>query len=208
MGQKINPLGFRIGISKEHNAFWYAKSRKYYSLVKQDIFIRNFITEKMSSDLVSNILIKRKLNLVYINVYVGKANNLLKGSGVNNISLDLSRLLLFNFNSHLSSFNIIEIANPDASASLISEFIKQQLEKRVPFRKIIKTAIIKVQQPFVKGIKIQISGRLNGAEIARTEWVREGQVPLHTLRANIDYYNGKARTIFGVLGIKVWLYLV
>nr|YP_009538691.1 ribosomal protein S3 [Phacus pleuronectes]AYQ93682.1 ribosomal protein S3 [Phacus pleuronectes] len=209
MGQKINSLGFRIGITSKHNSFWYAKPNSYSYFVKQDIFIRNYIKKVLLGHFVFNIVIRRKANLINIVVYVLKNSVFLKEDVGRKLITDLSLQLLIKFDAKLSSLNFVEVSNTDFLSSLLAEFIKQQLEKRVPFRKVIKMSIVKVRQlsDKIKGIKIQISGRLNGAEIARTEWVREGRVPLHTLRANIDYSFTIAQTVFGVLGIKVWLYM-
>jgi small subunit ribosomal protein S3 len=147
---------------------------------------------------ISNIEIKRKLNFILINIFVLKPSIVM---GVNEDKLfklrnDLSNLLLKSFGSRDITVNVIEITNPDSDPRILAEFMRQQLEKRVPFRRVMKTAILKAQKAGVKGIKVQVAGRLNGAEIARTEWVREGQVPLHTLRANIDYCSYKARLIY------------
>lgn len=198
MGQKVNPLGFRMGISKEHNSFWYSKPSNYSFYVKQDFFIRNFIKEKMLGSFFSNIIIKRKLNDVSILVYSTKNSSFFKDNSVKKLIDELSIRLLISFNSKLISLNVFEVENVDSSAAFVAELIRQQLEKRVPFRKVIKNAISKVQQSGsnIKGVKVQVSGRLNGAEIARTEWVREGQVPLHTIRANIDYSISRARLIY------------
>lgn len=164
----------------------------------------------MKKYFVSNILIKRKLNEVDIIVFVAKSDSLFKENFIKDFTDDVSSFINLRFNSRLVLFNIVEISDLDSSSSFIAFFIKEQLEKRVPFRKVIKNAILKVQQSgsFVKGIKVQISGRLNGAEIARTEWVREGQVPLHTIRADIDYSTTTAYTVFGIIGIKVWVYKI
>lgn len=197
MGQKVNPLGFRIGISKEHNSFWYSKPNSYSSFIKQDYFIRNYIREKMNGSFFSNIIIKRKFNDISILIYASKTSSFFKDNSIKKLTDELAELLIRKFNSKLVSLNVFEVDNIDSSAPYVAELIKQQLEKRVPFRRVIKNAITKVQESSsnVKGIKIQISGRLNGAEIARTEWVREGQVPLHTLKANIDYSIARARLI-------------
>lgn len=145
---------------------------------------------------ISNVVIKRKLDLVNVHVYLAKPNVLFKDENFQKFTKTFSNVLYDKFSSHLGSVNVVEVVNPDASAFLLAEFMKQQLEKRVPFRRVMKSAILKATQANVKGIKIQISGRLNGTEIARTEWIREGQVPLHTLRANIDYCNHTALLFF------------
>lgn len=149
----------------------------------------------MSDSGVSHIEIRRKLNFLVINIFVAKPSLVLgpNKSGLYSLRTDLSKALNSLFTSRDLILNVVEVLNPDTNARFLAEFIRQQLEKRIPFRRIIKSAVQKAQKGGVKGVKIQISGRLNGAEIARTEWVREGQVPLHTLKADIDYINYKAR---------------
>nr|YP_009540999.1 ribosomal protein S3 [Discoplastis spathirhyncha]AYQ93494.1 ribosomal protein S3 [Discoplastis spathirhyncha] len=210
MGQKVHPIGFRLGISKDHNSFWYAKSNKYIYLLQEDIFVRNYINKEFSQAGLSQIVIKRKLNSLNVSIYSARPSLILGNNGENldKFRKSLSFSLENRFINRDIQINVIEIVNQDSCSSLLAEFIQQQLEKRVPFRRVIKSTIVKAQQAGIKGIKIQISGRLNGAEIARTEWVREGQIPLHTLKANIDYCNYKAHTIYGILGIKVWVYKI
>lgn len=159
---------------------------------------------------MSQIVIKRKLNTLDVSIYSSKPSLILgtNGDNLESFRKRLSVLLERDFVDRDICLNVIEVLNQDSCSSLLAEFIQQQLEKRVPFRRVIKSSVTKAQQAGIKGIKIQISGRLNGAEIARTEWVREGQIPLHTLKANIDYCNHKAHTIYGILGIKVWVYTV
>ena len=144
---------------------------------------------------VSRIFIKRKLNLVSIEVYLVKLGNIFNNSIVEDLTKKLSKLLLRHFKCTITAFNIVEITNVDTCSALVADSVKSQLEKRLPFRKVIKSAITKCLKSGVKGVKIQVSGRLNGAEIARSEWIRQGQVPLHTLRANIDYCSAKAHVI-------------
>lgn len=152
----------------------------------------------MSEICVSKIEISRKLNFLNVNIFVSKPSFVMgvNGSKLYDLRNKLSKILNLNFVSRDLTINVLEIVNPDSNSVILADFIRQQLEKRLPFRRIIKTAILKAQKAGVKGIKVQIAGRLNGAEIARTEWVREGQVPLHTLKANIDYFNCKALVIF------------
>ena len=166
-------------------------------MLKEDVFIRNFITNKLSENFISLIEIKRKSDFLFIDIYVSKPGSVVGNNGIKLIELQnsLSLGLAKNFSSRNLTINVLEVVSPDLNSRFLADFIRQQLEKRVPFRRVIKSAILKAQKAGAKGIKIQISGRLNGAEIARTEWVREGQVPLHTLKANIDYYNHKAHLI-------------
>lgn len=148
--------------------------------------------DKLLDSGVARILIKRKSSLLNLIVYLSKPNIIFKDNKFDILTQELSSLLKDKYNSYLNSWNIIEVVNPDACSSLLAEFVKQQLEKRIAFRKVMKAAVLKAQQAGVKGVKIQITGRLNGTEIARTEWIREGRVPLHTLRANIDYCSSNA----------------
>lgn len=158
------------------------------------MYIRNFIYQELSEVCIADIEIKRKLDFLTINIHVVKANLIMgtDGSRLYDLKNKLSKNLAWKFNNRNITINLIEIINPDTSSKLLADFIRQQLEKRIPFRRIMKTAILKAQKAGISGIKIQVAGRLNGAEIARTEWIREGQVPLHTLKANIDYCNYKA----------------
>lgn len=209
MGQKVHPIGFRIGISKNHKSFWYSDLKSYSKLLKTDNFIRNYLDEKLKETTpISDIEINRKSGSLIINIYATNTNQLLKGGNSELIKLqsELSEKLSETLDKKDLVINIIEIVNPDGNARILANFIRQQLEKRTPFRRAMKNAITKAEKSNVKGIKVQVSGRLNGAEIARTEWIREGRVPLHTLKANIDYYNDKAQTLYGILGIKVWVY--
>lgn len=198
MGQKVHPLGFRIGVSKEHSSIWYSAPKNYFSFLKEDSFIRDFITKSLSEVCISDIVINRKLNFLIVNIYVSKPSFVLgvNGSKLYELRNNLLKCLSLYFVTRDLTLNVIEIINPDSNSRILADFIRQQLEKRLPFRRIIKSTILKAQKAGVKGIKVQIAGRLNGAEIARTEWVREGQVPLHTLKANIDYFNCNALVIF------------
>nr|YP_010700101.1 ribosomal protein S3 [Colacium mucronatum]WCH63247.1 ribosomal protein S3 [Colacium mucronatum] len=210
MGQKINPIGFRIGITKKHSSFWYSKPKNYSFYVKEDIFIRDYITNMFKITPISKIEIKRQLTSLEVNLHVAKSNFVLrtKKSELFTLRNNLSSLIATNFASRKLTLNLVDIKNPDLDARFLADFARNQLEKRVPFRRVIRSTIIKAQKANAKGIKAQISGRLNGTEIARTEWTREGQVPLHTLKANIDYCSCKAQTIYGILGIKIWVYIL
>lgn len=194
MGQKVHPLGFRVGISRNHSSVWYSNPKKYSLSLKEDSFIRNFVKKNLAGTFISEIDIKRKLNFLTVDIYVIKPGAVLgtNGSKLFELKNKLSSSLAKDFVSYDLTINVLEITNPDSNSRVLSDFIRQQLESRVPFRRVMKAAILKAQKAGVKGIKVQISGRLNGAEIARTEWAREGQVPLHTLRANIDYFNSTA----------------
>ena len=208
MGQKIHPEGFRIGISKPHKSYWYSNTLDYKKTIKEDWFIREFLNTAFKEAVISEIEIKRKVNDIYINLYVLKPNLIMEKDGLKlyETKTKLNDTLKKNFVERNLTFNVIEIPNPNSNAKILANNIREQLEKRIPFRKAMKAIISKAKKSKIKGIKVQVSGRLNGAEIARTEWMRDGQVPLHTLKANIDYCNYKAQTLYGILGIKIWIY--
>jgi small subunit ribosomal protein S3 len=207
VGQKVNPLGFRLGITKKAHSDWFASRNSYASLLEQDYKVRSYVDKKLSNRGISRVEIKRDSGQVDINFYTSRPGMLVGRSG-ESIEAIRSDLLLILGNSIQLHLNVFDVPKVDADAKLVADFIVQQLQKRVAFRRVLRTAIQKIQSsPSIKGVKLQIAGRLNGAEIARTEWVREGRVPLQTLRANIDYCSCQAHTIYGVLGIKVWIFL-
>jgi len=211
VGQKIHPLGFRLGISKKHSAQWFAKPNQYSDLVDQDRKIREAInkfeygTHKISESGLARIEIQRRGNQIDIHLWTVRPGLIVgkNGAGIEELHQFLKNKLKIDGRILL---NIHEIKEPDLNAFLVAQSIAQQLEKRVAFRRAMRQAVQKVNKAGVLGIKVQIGGRLNGAEIARTEWMREGRVPLQTLRANIDYATARAQTIYGVLGIKVWIF--
>lgn len=205
MGQKTHPLGFRIGITQKHKSSWFSDTKKYSRLLQEDHIIRSYIEKKLKAASIANIQINRKVDQVEIEIKTARPGIVLGklGAGIENLRQEINTKLK---NQKLIRINIVEITEPDEEATLIAEFISQQLEKRVTFRRSVRQAIQRAQKAHVQGIKVQVSGRLNGAEIARSEWLREGRVPLQTLRANIDYSYKRAQTIYGVLGIKVWLF--
>lgn len=192
---------------RKHNACWFANNKTYSKLLEEDIFIRKYLTDRLKDLPISNIFIKRKLNTVNIDIYLVKTGFLFTNDSLNLLISDLSKRLYANFSTSLGSLNVIEVVNVDVCSYLVADSIKRQLEKRLPFRKIIKSAISKSLKAGVKGVKIQISGRLNGAEIARSEWIRQGQVPLHTLRANVDYCSCTARLNFE-FGICIFIFWI
>ena len=205
MGQKIHPSGFRIGITQNHKSSWFTNFNQYSLLIKEDHQIRSYIKQKLNKASISLINIERKIDQIEINVYTAKPGIILgkMGTGIESLRQELLNKI------HIKQkirINIIEITEPDQDALLLAEWIAQQLEKRIAFRRAVRQGIQRAQKANIKGIKIQVGGRLNGAEIARKEWVREGRVPLQTLRANIDYAYTRAQTIYGILGIKVWLF--
>ena len=202
MGQKVNPIGFRLGITRTWDSRWYSK-REYAKLLHEDIALRKYLKEKLHGAGISRIEIERAANKVKINVHTARPGIVIgkKGSGVEAIKMDVQKL-----SKNEVLLNIIEVKKPEANATLIAENVASQLEKRVAFRRAMKKCMTSAFKQGIKGIKIRVSGRLGGAEIARTEWYSEDSVPLHTLRANIDYGTAEARTTYGVIGVKAWVY--
>lgn len=205
MGQKIHPTGFRLGVTKEHRSRWYADTKRYPELLQEDHQIRQYIQKELNNAGISEVRIERKADQIDLEIHTARPGVVVGrgGSGIEKLRSDLQNFLGSNRQIRV---NVVEVSRVDADAVLIAEYITQQLERRVSFRRVVRQAIQRAQRAEVKGIKIQVSGRLNGAEIARTEWTREGRVPLHTLRADIDYAYRTARTIYGILGIKVWVF--
>jgi len=205
MGQKIHPIGFRLGITKEHKSCWYADSKRYPQLVQEDQLIRKYVEKQLGNAGIADIRIERKADQIELGIHTARPGVVVGrgGAGIEQLRVGLQKHLGGNRQIRI---NVIEVARVDAEAALIAEYIAQQLERRVSFRRVVRQAIQRAQRAEVKGIKIQVSGRLNGAEIARTEWVREGRVPLHTLRADIDYSYRTAKTTYGILGVKVWIF--
>ncbi|NET87190.1 MAG: 30S ribosomal protein S3 [Kamptonema sp. SIO1D9] len=205
MGQKIHPIGFRLGITKEHLSRWYADTKRYPELLQEDQQIRQYVDRNLNNAGISQVRIERKADQIDLEIYTARPGVVVGrgGSGIESLRTGLQELL---GGSRQIRINVIEVARVDADAALIAEYIAQQLERRVSFRRVVRQAIQRAQKAEVQGIKVQVSGRLNGAEIARTEWTREGRVPLHTLRADIDYAYRTARTIYGILGVKVWIF--
>ncbi|MBE9169494.1 30S ribosomal protein S3 [Pleurocapsales cyanobacterium LEGE 06147] len=205
MGQKIHPVGFRLGITKEHQSCWYADTKRYPELLQEDHLIRQYIAKELNNAGISQVQIERKADQIDLAIHTARPGVVVGrgGSGIEKLRTELQDKV---GNNRQIRINVIEVARVDADAALIAEYITQQLERRVSFRRVVRQAIQRAQRAEVQGIKIQIGGRLNGAEIARTEWVREGRVPLHTLRADIDYAYRTALTIYGILGVKVWVF--
>lgn len=207
MGQKTHPLGFRLGITQQHKSTWYANFNQYAILLNEDDKIRVYLNKFTKTASISNIQIHRNGlgNQVQLNIETGRPGVLVgeKGLGIENLLKNVKNLLP---NNRQITINIIEVEKINLNAALIADLVVKQLEERIAFKRAIREAMQATQEDNVNGIKIQVSGRLNGAEIARSEWVREGRVPLQTLRADIDYSTKEANTIYGVLGIKVWLF--
>jgi len=207
MGQKTHPLGFRLGITQDHRSKWYANFNQYADVLKEDDKIRTYLNTISKANSISKVLINRNgLNdQIQLNIETGKPGILVGdlGKGLENLLANIKKILPSN---RQLTINIFEVERVDLDASLLADLVVEQLEKRIAFRRAIREALQRAQKQNVNGIKIQVSGRLNGAEIARSEWIREGRVPLQTLRADIDYATKEAHTIYGVLGIKVWLF--
>jgi small subunit ribosomal protein S3 len=207
MGQKTHPLGFRLGIIQNHKSTWYANFKKYSNILQEDDQIRTYISTISKVNSISNIQINRNgLNdQIQLNIETGKPGILVGNLGVGLETL-LNKIKKILPEDRQLTINVFEVEKVDLNASLLADLVAEQLEKRIAFRRAIREALQRAQKQNVNGIKIQVSGRLNGAEIARSEWIREGRVPLQTLRADIDYATKEANTIYGVLGIKVWLF--
>ena len=207
MGQKTHPLGFRLGITQDHKSTWYANFNQYANVLKEDNMIRTYIDTISKVNSISNVKINRNgLNdQIQLNIETGKPGILVGdlGSGLENLLNKIKKILP---GSRQLTINVLEVEKVDLDATLLADLVAEQLEKRVAFKRAMREALQRAEKQNVKGIKIQVSGRLNGAEIARSEWVREGRVPLQTLRADIDYATKEANTIYGVLGIKIWLF--
>lgn len=203
MGQKVNPVGFRIGITRTWDSRWFGK-RDYAKLLHEDIKLRDYLKGKLYGAGIARIEIERAANnKVKINVHTARPGIVIgkKGAGVESLKEEVQKL-----SKNEVFLNIIEVKKPEANATLIAENVASQLEKRVAFRRAMKKCMTAAFKQGIKGIKIRVSGRLGGAEIARTEWYSEDSVPLHTLRANIDYGTAMARTTYGVIGVKAWVY--
>jgi small subunit ribosomal protein S3 len=207
MGQKTHPLGFRLGITQEHKSTWYSNFNQYAKVLKEDDIIRTYIDTISKAKSISNVRINRNgLNdQIQLNIETGKPGILVGdlGTGLETLLTNVKKLVPSN---RQLTINVFEVEKVDLDASLLADLVAEQLEKRIAFRRAIREALQRAQKQNVNGIKIQVSGRLNGAEIARSEWIREGRVPLQTLRADIDYATKEAKTIYGILGIKVWLF--
>jgi small subunit ribosomal protein S3 len=203
MGQKINPTGFRLAISRNWSSRWYASNRDFAGMLAEDIKVREYLKAKLKNAAVSRVLIERPAKNARITIYSARPGVVIgkKGEDIENLKKELSRQL-----GVPVAVNIEEVRKPEIDAKLIADSITQQLEKRIMFRRAMKRAMQNAMRLGALGIKIMSSGRLNGIEIARCEWYREGRVPLHTLRADIDYGTSEAKTTYGVIGVKVWVY--
>ena len=204
MGQKVNPNGLRIGIIKDWNSKWYADKKDIAKFIKEDEVVRTFIKKKYYQSAISSIKIERSEGKIVIFIYTGRPGTLIgkQGAGIEQMKAEVQKLVGDKF----VVINIMEVKNPDMDAQLVAEYIAAQLEKRIAFRRAMRSAMQRATRAGAKGIKTCVSGRLDGAEIARNEHYHEGSIPLHTLRADIDYGFAEARTTFGIIGVKVWVY--
>jgi small subunit ribosomal protein S3 len=206
MGQKVNPLGIRLGITRDWVSKWYASKKQFPLLVHTDFRVREFLKKKLSDASVSRVLIERAAKKVSITIQTARPGIVIgkKGEDIEKLRGETARMLGMPMLD--VRLNIAEIRKPELDSQLVAEGIAQQIEKRVMFRRAMKRAVMSTMRSGALGIKVRLSGRLNGSEIARTEWVREGRIPLHTFRADIDYGLAEARTTYGVIGVKVWIF--
>lgn len=207
MGQKTHPLGFRLGVTQSHKVFWYANFNQYANILEEDNKIRTYFTKIEKQNQISKVKIFRNglNNQIQLIIETGKPGILVGefGTGLEKIVKNLKKLLP---EKRQLTIKVFEVEKIDLDAKLLAELVSDQLEKRIAFKRAMREALQRAQKQNINGIKIQVSGRLNGAEMARNEWIREGRVPLQTLRADIDYATTEANTIYGILGIKVWLF--
>ena len=203
MGQKVQPIGIRLGITTDWSSRWFATGRNYAKNLSDDLKVRDFLYKRLPNAAISDITIERPAQDMKVTIWTARPGIVIgkKGEDINRIRLELTAL-----NKAPVTVTVEEVRKPDLNAKLVAENICQQLEKRAMFRRVMKRAVQNSMRVGALGVKVMIAGRLNGAEIARTEWYREGRVPLHTLRANVDYGFAEAHTTYGVLGVKVWIF--
>ena len=206
MGQKVNPIGIRLGITREWTSKWYASSKNFPSHVYTDHLVREFLKKKLVEASVSRIQIERAARKVNITIHTARPGIVIgkKGEDIEKLRAQVAKLMDMTVPN--VRINIAEIRKPELDAQLVAEGIAQQLERRVMFRRAMKRAVTNTMRIGALGVKVRVSGRLNGAEIARTEWYREGRIPLHTFRADIDYGLSEAKTTYGIIGVKVWIF--
>ena len=203
MGQKVHPIGFRLGIIKDWTSKWYAESKDYANYLNTDLQVRDYLKKKLQKASVSRIQIDRPARNAVITIYTARPGIVIgkKGEDIDRLRKEVAERM--GIPVHI---NIEEIRKPELDAQLVAESVAQQLERRIMFRRAMKRAVQNSMRLGAQGVKINVAGRLNGAEIARTEWYREGRVPLHTLRADIDYGFAEASTTYGIIGVKVWIF--
>ena len=206
MGQKVNPIGIRLGITRDWTSKWYADSRTFPKYVESDFRIREFLMKKLKEASVGKIHIERPARKVHVTIHTARPGVVIgkKGEDIESLRVQVAKLAKMGLND--VRINIAEIRKPELDARLVAEGIAQQLERRVMFRWAMKRAVTNTMRLGAQGIKVMVAGRLNGGEIARSEWYREGRVPLHTFRADMDYALAEAMTTYGVIGVKVWIF--
>lgn len=206
MGQKVHPIGMRLGITKDWASKWYADSKEYPQYVVMDFRVREFLKEKLKEASVSRIQIERPARKANITIHTARPGIVIgkKGEDIEKLRAEVSSMMELPMQD--VRVNIAEIRKPELDAQLVAEGIAQQLERRVMFRRAMKRAVTNTMRLGAQGVKVKVGGRLNGAEIARSEWYREGRVPLHTFRADIDYGFAEAKTTYGIIGVKVWVF--
>ena len=203
MGQKVNPVGIRLGISRDHNSVWFAEKDKYREILFNDFQVREFLKKELDNAFVSKIHIERPAQSAKVTIHTARPGMIIgkRGEDIDRLREKLTQIM-----NVPVSLNIQEIRKPDLDAQLVAANISLQLEKRAMFRRVIKRAAQNTMRQGALGVKIKLSGRLGGAEIARSEWHKEGRVPLHTLRADVDYGLSEAKTTYGIIGVKVWIF--
>ena len=203
MGQKVHPVGIRLGIIKDWSSTWYADSKDYPQFLHTDMLVRKYLREKLSAASVSRIQIERPANNARVIIHTARPGIVIgkKGEDIEKLRLDITKMM-----GVPAQVSVEEIRKPELDAYLVAESVAQQIQRRIMFRRAMKRAVSNTMRLGALGVKINVSGRLNGAEIARSEWYREGRVPLHTLRADIDYGFAESNTTYGVIGIKVWIF--
>jgi small subunit ribosomal protein S3 len=206
MGQKVNPIGIRLGITRDWTSKWYASTKNFPSFVYTDFVVREFLKKRLVEASVSRINIERAARKVNITIHTARPGIVIgkKGEDIEKLRGQVAKMMKMAVVD--VRINIAEIRKPELDAQLVAEGIAQQLERRVMFRRAMKRAVTNTMRIGALGVKVRVSGRLNGAEIARTEWYREGRIPLHTFRADIDYGLAEAKTTYGVIGVKVWIF--
>ena len=203
MGQKVNPIGIRLGISRDHNSVWFAEKDKYREILFNDFQVREFLKKELDNAFVSKIHIERPAQSAKVTIHTARPGMIIgkRGEDIDRLREKLTQIMMVPV-----SLNIQEIRKPDLDAQLVAANIALQLEKRAMFRRVMKRAAQNTMRQGALGVKIKVSGRLGGAEIARSEWHKEGRVPLHTLRADVDYGLAEAKTTYGIIGVKVWIF--
>jgi len=203
MGQKVNPIGMRLQVNRTWDSRWFAEGKNYGNLLLEDLKMRDFIREECKAAGVSRVVIERPHKKCRVTIHTARPGVIIGKKGAD---IETLRKKLANFTDSELHLNIVEVRKPELDAQLVAESIAQQLERRVSFRRAMKRSVQNTMRMGALGIRVNVAGRLGGAEIARTEWVREGRVPLHTLRADIDYALAEATTPYGIIGVKVWIY--